>query len=86
MYLGSVADHFLVTMPLNSDLVSRLFVSRAYLRSYYLRWESQVWSVGASWNGGVSHTIFRVIMTFNLTSDLISRIIMSEAYIIYYLR
>ena len=67
-------------MPLDSDLVSRLFVSGAYLRNY-LRYAPQVWCVDASWNGGVSYTILRVTVPFGLTSDLISRIIMSGAYL-----
>ena len=41
------------------DLISRIIVSGAYLL-HYLRYmkESQIWCVGASWDGGVPHTIF----------------------------
>ena len=53
---GSVAYHFRVTVTLTSDLVFRIIVSGAYLL-YYLRLESQIWCVGASWNDEVSHTI-----------------------------
>ena len=34
------------------------FVSGPYLL-YSLRWEFQIWLVDTSWDGGVSHTIFR---------------------------
>ena len=62
----SVAYHFRVTVTLTSDLIfysnkmsvrpSR-FVSGAYLL-YSLRKEFQIWCVDASWDGGVSRTIF----------------------------
>ena len=54
----SVAYHFRVTVTLimTSDLVFRIIVSGAYLL-YYLRKESQNGCVGASWYGGVLHTI-----------------------------
>ena len=52
----SVAYHFRVTVTLTSDLVFRIIVSRAYLL-YYLRQESQIWCVDASWDDEVSHTI-----------------------------
>ena len=50
--------HFRVTviLTLTSDLVFRIIVSRAY-RLYYLRKESQIWCVDASWDDEVSHTI-----------------------------
>ena len=38
------------------DLVLRIIVSGAYLL-YYLRKESQIWCVDASWNDEVSRTI-----------------------------
>ena len=43
-------------MILTYDLVSRIIVSRAYLL-YYLMYESQIWCVDSSWDGGVVHTI-----------------------------
>ena len=54
----SVAYHFrvTVTLTLTSDLVFRIIVSGAYLL-YYLRLESQIWCVDASWNDKVSRTI-----------------------------
>ena len=51
-----VAYHFRVTLTLTSDLVFRIIVSGAYLL-YYLRWESQIWCVDASWDDEVSCTI-----------------------------
>ena len=48
--------HFRVTVTLTSDLVFRIIVSIAYLL-YYLRQESQIWCVGASWDDEVSRTI-----------------------------
>ena len=52
----SVLYHLWVTVTLTSDLV--IIVSGAYL-FYYLRKESQIWCVNASWDGGVSCTIYR---------------------------
>ena len=52
----SVAYHFRVTVTLTSDLVFRIIVSGAYLL-YYLRKESQIWCVDASWDDEVSRTI-----------------------------
>ena len=53
-----VAYHFrvTVTLTLTSVLVFRIIVSGAYLL-YYLRWESQIWYVHASWDDKVSRTI-----------------------------
>ena len=48
---------FLVTVTLTSDLVLRIIVSGAYLL-YSLSEEFQIWCVDASWNSGVSCTIF----------------------------
>ena len=48
---------FRVTVTLNSDLVLRIIVFGAYLL-YSLRQENQIWCVYASWDGGVSLTIF----------------------------
>ena len=56
--LQSVTYHFRVTLVLTSDLVCRIFVSRTYLLNN-LRWESQIWRVDESWDGGVSCTIYR---------------------------
>ena len=50
----SVMYHFLVTVTLNSDLVYRIIMSRAYLL-YYLMKESQIWCVDASWDDEVLH-------------------------------
>ena len=38
------------------DLVSRIIVTGAYLL-YYLMYESQIWGVVSSWDGGVMYTI-----------------------------
>ena len=51
-----MAYHFRVTVTLTSDLVFRIIVSGAYLL-YYLREESQIWCVDASWDDKVSRTI-----------------------------
>ena len=48
--------HFRVTVTLTFDLVFRIILSIAYLL-YYLRLESQIWCVDASWDDKVSHTI-----------------------------
>ena len=48
--------HFWVTVTLTSDLVFRIILSGAYLL-YYLRKESQIWCVDASWDDEVSRTI-----------------------------
>ena len=45
----SVAYHFRVTVTFTSDLVFRIIVSGAYLL-YYLRKESELWCVDASWD------------------------------------
>ena len=50
--------HFRVTVTLTSDLVFRIIMSRAYLL-YYLRYESQIWCVYASWDDEVSRTIIK---------------------------
>ena len=55
-------------MTLTSDLVLRIIVSGAYLL-YSLIEEFQIWCVDASWDSGVSCTIFWVTVT--LTSDLV---------------
>ena len=54
----SVAFHnwVTVTLTLTSDLVLRIQLSGAYLL-YYLRQESHIWCVDASWDDEVSHTI-----------------------------
>ena len=44
-------------MALTSDLVLKIIVSGAYLL-YFLSEESQFWRVNASWDGGVSCTIY----------------------------
>ena len=48
--------HFRVTVTLTSDLVLRIILSIAYLL-YYLRYESQILCVDATWNDEVSRTI-----------------------------
>ena len=52
MHLGMVelTYYFLATVTLTSDLVLIIIVSGAYLL-YYLRRESQIWCVNASWDG-----------------------------------
>ena len=52
----SVTYHFQVPVTLTSDLVFRIIVFGAYLL-YYLRYESQIWCVDASWDEEVSHTL-----------------------------
>ena len=47
-----------VTLNLAYDLVFRIIMSGEYLL-YYLRYESQIWCVNASWDGEVSRTIIR---------------------------
>ena len=54
---GSVTYQYLVTVTLTSDLVLRIIMSGAY-HLYYLRFESQIWCVDASWDDGVSSTIY----------------------------
>ena len=53
----SLTYYFLATVTLTSDLVLIIIVSGAYLL-YYLRRESQIWCVNASWDGLVSCTIY----------------------------
>ena len=48
----SVVYHFRVTVTFTSDLVFRIIVSGAYLL-FYLRKESQIWCVDASWDNEV---------------------------------
>ena len=48
--------HFLVTVTLTPDLVFRIIVPVAYL-IYYLRQESQIWCVDASWDDEVLRNI-----------------------------
>ena len=50
--------HVWVTVTLTSDLVFRIIMSKAYLL-YYLRQESQIWCVDASWDDEVSHSIIK---------------------------
>ena len=45
----SLTYYFLATVTLTSDLVLIIIVSGAYLL-YYLRRESQIWCVNASWD------------------------------------
>ena len=46
----SLTYYFLATVTLTSDLVLIIIVSGAYLL-FYLRRESQIWCVNASWDG-----------------------------------
>ena len=46
----SLTYYFLATVTLTYDLVLIIIVSGAYLL-YYLRRESQIWCVNASWDG-----------------------------------
>ena len=48
---------YLGQCDLDSDLVLRIIVSGAYLL-YFLSEEIQIWSVDASWDSGVSCTVF----------------------------
>ena len=48
-----------------------------------LRHISQICCVNASWDGGVSYTIFRSLWP---RTDLVFRIVMSGAYLLHYLR
>ena len=63
----SAEYHFRVSETYTSGLVFRIIVSGAYLL-YYLRQESQIWCVHASW---AYH--YWLIVTMTLTSDLVSR-------------
>ena len=49
-----------VTVTLTSELVFRIIMSGAYLL-YYLRYESQIWCLGAYLYGGVSCTIYGLL-------------------------
>ena len=53
--------HFRVTVTLTSDLAFRIIVSGVYLL-YYLRLESQIWCVDASWNDKVRRTINKSLL------------------------
>ena len=57
-----------LTLDLTSDLVSRNCIESGAYLLYYLRKEFQIWCVNASWDDGVSHTIFG---SLTLTSDLV---------------
>ena len=57
MHFGMVESHILFSGHYDLDLVLIIIVSGAYLL-YYLRRESQIWCVNASWDGSVSCTIF----------------------------
>ena len=46
----SLTYYFLATVTLTSDLVLVIIVSGAYLL-YYLRRESKIWCMNASWDG-----------------------------------
>ena len=50
--LWTIFDHCF----LNYVLVYRIIVSKAYCL-YCLRYESQIWCVDFSWDGGVLHTV-----------------------------
>ena len=69
-------------MTLTCDLISRIIVSVAYLL-HYLRKESKILCVDASWDDRVSSAILGSLLT--LTSDLVSRIIVSVAYLLHFL-
>ena len=58
MHLWMVECHipFSGHCDLDAGLVFRIIVSGAYI-VYYLRYESQIWCVDSSWDGGVVHTI-----------------------------
>ena len=60
---------FWVTLILTSDLVCRIIVSKTYFL-YNLRWESQIWCVDSSSDGGVSCTIYGSLWPWHLASFL----------------
>ena len=47
-----------MTLNLTSDLVSRNCIESGAYLLYSLRKEFQIWCVNASWDDGVSYTIF----------------------------
>ena len=57
----NVTYHFRVTVTLTAVLVLIIIVSGAYIL-YYLKQESQIRCVDASWDSEVSYTIFRIVM------------------------
>ena len=62
----SLTYYFLATVTLTSDLVLIIILSGAYLL-YYLRRESKIWCMNASWDGWVSCTIYRSLWPWPLT-------------------
>ena len=54
--LDDGVSHTIFGLTLTFDPVCRIIVSRTYLL-YYLKWESHIWCVDTSWDGGVSCTI-----------------------------
>ena len=71
---------------LDSDLVSRILVSGAYLL-HYLRLESKIWVYWCilGWRS-VSYHFWATVIMLAFTSDHVSRIIMPGAYLLYYMR
>ena len=57
MHLGMEECRVPFTGHYDLDLVFRITMSGAYLL-YYCRYDSKIWCVNASLDGGVSHTIF----------------------------
>ena len=55
-----VTYRFRVTVTLTFDLVFRIIMSGAYLL-YNLRYESQIWYLGASLDDGVSYVIYGLL-------------------------
>ena len=50
--------HLWVSVTLHPDLVSRIRIDSGAYLLYYLRKESKIWCVYASWDGGDSRIIF----------------------------
>ena len=51
--------HLSVTVTSTSDLVCRIGIESGAYLLYSMRQEFQILCMDASWDGGVSHTIFR---------------------------
>ena len=62
-YLSRVS----VTLNLTSDLVSKNCIESGAYLLHSLRYEFQIWCVNASWEDGVSHTIFWSLWPWPLT-------------------
>ena len=54
----SVSSHFLVTVTLTSDIVSKISTESGAYHLYYLREKTPIWCMDASLDGGMPCTIF----------------------------